>query len=87
MGGLVDYICQALRPFRDNETDVFFAQRDVVNATTINGSFLEPLADQLDACEFFFSLKCGLHDWGDEACVRILVCIKQCAKPDASIVV
>lgn len=73
-------------PGTTERADEFFAQRGIVNATTIQGSFLEPLPEKLAACDIFL-LKNVLHDWDDDTCVRILANIKQRAKPGASIAV
>lgn len=73
-------------PATVERADAFFAQRGVVNATTIAGSFLEPLPEEMAACDVFF-LKNIMHDWDDETCVRILANVKQRAKPGASVAV
>jgi len=46
--------------------------------TIVSGDFFRPLPEQLKACDVFY-LKAIFHDWGDEACIKIIQNIKEIA--------
>ncbi|KAJ8602675.1 hypothetical protein CTAYLR_010468 [Chrysophaeum taylorii] len=62
----------------------FLENRGVKNATTVSGSFFDPL--DLEACDIIF-LKSILHDWPDDEFVRIVENIKEGASDGARLAV
>ena len=52
-------------------------------AGVIAGSFFEAVPSGYDA----YHLKFILHDWNDEACLRLLKCVRAAAGPDAKLVI